>query len=275
MSGVQLLLALALAAAPVSGGPAARDARFQDLLRTYPERPPARSLELAEGLVADGDFGERPRAEHWIGSVRLSLGDRAGARAWFARLSREHPGSVWAERAQLGLGDLAAQEHSYGEALARYAAAAASRDPAVRELARAGAVQVRALRLRRRADWAALAFACGVALWLAASLLRHRPVAVLPLPAELRIAGPVLALLSLCALAQDPAPRAAVLEISAGGAALLALSGLRLRAAAPGPAARLAHALATLGALAAVAYAALDRADLLGLVRETLRVGSD
>lgn len=252
---------------------ASRDARLLELQRSYPARPPAETLAMAARLVEEGPFPGRPRAEHWIASAWLSLGDPAGARAWFARLGRDHPAPPWAERAQLGLGDVAAAERRYGEARARYAVAAAAADPDVRELARSRDAQVRLLRQRQRTAWAAAAFGAAVALGFAASALRHRPVALLPLPGELHIAGPALALLSLAALAQDPAPRAAVLQICAAGALLLALSGWRLRAAAPRPWGRALHVLAALGALSASVYAILDRADLLGRVEETLRAG--
>lgn len=252
---------------------AAREARFLELLRSYGARPPAQSLAVAARLVDEGEFAGRPRAEQWIASASLSLGDPAAARAWFARLGRDHPESPWGERAQLGLGDAAAAERCYGEALARHAAAATGKDPAVLELARSRGAQIRLLRARQRAAWAAAAVAVGVALWWIASTLRHRPVALLPLPGELRLAGPVLSLLSLAALAQEPTPRGAVLQLCVAGAALLALSGWRLRAAAPRAWGRALHALAALGALSASTYAVLERGDLLGSLEETLRAG--
>jgi tetratricopeptide (TPR) repeat protein len=274
------VLALACAAAAGAAGAVEAEAegrgeRFLELLRTYPERKPELSLALAARLVDEGPFAERDRAEYWIGSASLSLGDLAGARAWFARLARDYPDSPWTGRSELGLADAAAQERRYGEALAHGRLALAARDPEVRELARLRETQLRMLRARQRWAWAAGALAVGVGMWLGASLLRRWPVAILPLPAELRIAGPVLAVLAVLALRQDPAPRAAVLEVACGGALLLALSGLRLRAVPLRTAGRALHALATVGALFALAYVAVYRGDLVGMVQETLRFGTD
>jgi hypothetical protein len=276
---------LALACVAAAGAAAAGDAggsgdegrgeRFLELLRTYPERKPELSLALAARLVEEGPFADRDRAEYWIGSASLSLHDLAGARAWFARLARDYPHSPWTGRSELGLADAAAQERRYGEALTHCRLALAAPDPEVRELARLQETQLRTLRARQRWAWAAGALAVGVGVWLAASLLRRRPVAILPLPAELRIAGPVLAVLAVLALPQDPAPRAAVLEVACGGALLLALSGLRLRAVPLRMMGRALHALATVGALFALAYVAVYRSDLIGMVQETLRFGAD
>jgi tetratricopeptide (TPR) repeat protein len=272
------VLALACAAAAAAAGAVeaeGRGERFLELLRTYPERKPELSLALAARLVDEGPFADRDRAEYWIGSASLSLHDLAGARAWFARLARDYPDSPWTGRGELGLADAAAQERRYGEALAHCRLALAVRDPEVRELARLQETQLRMLRARQRWAWAAGALAVGVGVWLAASLLRRRPVAILPLPAELRIVGPALAVFAVLALRQDPAPRAAVLEVAGGGALLLALSGLRLRAVPLRTAGRAVHALATVGALFALAYVAVYRGDLVGMVQETLRFGTD
>jgi tetratricopeptide (TPR) repeat protein len=275
-----VFLALASAAAAPAAGAAEAEAewrgeRFLELLRTYPERTPELSLALAARLVDEGPFAERDRAEYWIGSASLSLGDRSGARAWFVRLARDYPDSPWTGRSELGLADAAAQERRYGEALAHCRLALAARDPEVRELARLQETQLRVLRARQRWAWAAGALAMGVGLWLGASLLRRRPIAILPLPAELRIAGPVLAVLAVLSLGQDPAPQSAVLQVACGGALLLGLSGLRLRAVPLRRTGRALHVLVTVGALFALVYVAVYRSDLVGMVQETLRAGAD
>jgi hypothetical protein len=275
--------ALAVPAAPTersaadreaAGGAAARQRSFLELLRTYAERRPDESFALAERLVDAGAFAEHDRAEYWIGSARLSLGDRASARTWFSRLSRDHPDSPWAERSLLGLAALAVQEKRYDAALSLYARAQGARDAGVRELARISRGQVLILRARQRWAWAAAAFACAVGLFLLASIARLRP-RLWPVPAELRIVGPVLAVLALLALRQDPAPRAAVLEVAAAGAVLATLSGLRLRALPEGVFDRGLHAALALAALCACAYAAAYRNDLVGTVLETFRAGPE
>jgi tetratricopeptide (TPR) repeat protein len=268
-----------LAAAPAppddragAGAEATRQDRFLYLLRTYPERPPADTFRQVAALVDEGDFAERARAEYWIGAARLAAGDRAGARAWFARLAHDYPGSVWEERSWIGLGDAAAQERDYGAALAFYARAQDAGDGAVRELSRIDAGQARILRRRQRIAWAAGAVAALIAALFAFGAFKAR---LRPLPAETQIILPVLAVLALLSLRVDPAPRVAILELCAGGALLSLLSGLRLRALAPGLVARLLHAALGLAALGCIAYVAVYRADLIGMVQETFRGGPE
>ena len=245
--------------------------RFLYLLRTYPQRPPRETLAQVEKLVDEGDFPDRDRAEYWLGSAWLSLQDREAARRWFGRVQREHPGSVWTERSWLGLGDAAAQEARYGAALDWYAKAQAAQDAPVREMGRIAAHSTQVLRARQRWAWAAGAVALLVAALLAASVLRHGPLRPWPLPAEARIVLPVLAVLALLSVRQDPGPRAAILELCAGTAVLVTLSGLRLRVAAPRGAARALHAAGTLAALGALAYVAVYRGGLVSMLLETLR----
>jgi len=78
--------------------------------------------------------------------------------------------------------------------------------------------------------WAAGAVALAIAAFFALGGRRARWI---PLPAETRIVLPVLAVLALLSTRVDPAPRAAVLTLCAGGALLSLLSGARLRALAP------------------------------------------
>jgi hypothetical protein len=261
-----LLLAIAADAAD------AREARFLHLLRTYPERPPAETLRQVAQLIDDGAFPQHDRAEYWMGSAALAAGDRESARRWLTRVGRDHPGSVWEERSWLGLGDAAAQERSFGEARTWYARAQAGTDPAVRELGQISDGHARTLQRRQRMAWAAGAVALAIAGFFALGGRRARWV---PLPAETRIVVPVLAVLALLSTRVDPAPRAAVLTLCAGGALLSLLSGARLRALGPGRAARLTHALLGLLALACVAYVAVYRADLIGMVQETFRIGPE
>jgi hypothetical protein len=243
-------------------------------LRTYPERQPEDSLAMAARLVDEGAFAERDRAEYWVASVRLSLGDREGARAWFSRLARDHPRSPWAERGLLGLAGLAVRERRYGAALSLSAQAEAARDASVRELARLSRDRILILRTRQRWAWAAAAFAFTVVLFLLVSIARHRP-RFWPLPAELRIVGPVLGVLALLSLRQDPSPRAAVLEVVGAGALLATLSGLKLRALPAGLRERGLHAALALAALGACAYAAVYHNGLIALVLETVRAGPE
>jgi hypothetical protein len=262
---------VALAAAT----PDAREQSFLEILRTYPSRPPAESTAMALRLVDDGPFAERDRALYWVASVRLNARDLGGARELFARLRSEHPSSSWIDRADLGEAQAALLEHRFGAALEWLERAGKSADAAVRELARISSAQ--ALQMRERQTWAfvAGAFALIVAAFFAASIARHRPVKILPLPSEVSVLLPVLALVALLSLRQDPAPRAAVLEICASGALLAALSGLRVRAAGPRPLERALQVSAALAALSACAYVAVYRADLIGMVLETFRAGPE
>ena len=252
----------------------AREDRFLELLRTYPERQPADTFRQVAALIEEGPFAERDRAEYWIGSARLAAGDRGGARAWFGRLARDYSGSVWEERSWLGLGDAAAQERDYSSALAFYARAQRAGDAAVRELGRISSGQAVILRRRQRIAWEAGAAALVIAAFFAWSALRSggRPW---PLPAEARVVLPVLGVLALLSVRIDPAPRAAVLTLCAGGALLAVLSGMRLRSARPHGALRALHVALAMFALLCVVWVALYRSDLIGMVQETFRAGPD
>ncbi len=247
--------------------------RFLELLRTYPERPPAETFaQVAQLIDQSGDFPGRDRAEYWIGSARLAASDREGARLWFARLAHDYPASVWTQRSWLGLGDAFAQERHFGAALEQYARAQTASDAAVRELGRISASQALVLRTRQRWAWGCSAFACAVALWLLAGA-RRGPL--FPLPAELRILWPVLTVLALLSSRVDAAPRATILTLCAAGAALTGLSGLRQRAVQPRGLGRALHLVLTVSALGAVAYVAIYRGDLIGMVLETFRAGPE
>lgn len=256
------------------GSDSAREARFLDLLRSYPERPPAETFRQVAQLIDEGPFPERDRAEYWMGSARLAASDRDGAREWFVRVGRDYPGSVWEERSWLGLGEALAQERDYGAALAYYAKAQSASDAAVRELGRISAASARVLRARQRAAWLCGIAALCIAGFFFASALRRggRPW---PLPAEARVVLPVLAVLSLLSLRVDPAPRIAVLQLCAAGALLSILSGMRLRAARPRGLPLLLHVSLALAALLCAGFIVLYRSDLIGMVQETFRAGPD
>lgn len=245
-----------------------------ELLRTYPDRPPSETFRQVAELVEAGPFPQRDRAEYWIATARLSTGDRAGARAWFARLARDYPGSIWHERSLLGLAEAAAEERDYSAALGFHAGARQARDPAVREMARIAASEVEILRTRQRWAWASGMAALCIAGFFAASALRRggRPW---PLPGEARIVLPVLCVLSLLSIRIDPLPRAAILEVCAGGAALAVLSGTRLRAVRPRGWRKLLHAALALTALLCLTYLAIYRGNLVGMLVETVRAGPD
>ena len=267
-----MIVLIALALGAVAPDVAAREHRFLELLRSYPERPPADTFRQVGQLIDEGPFAERDRAEYWIGSARLAAGDRDGARAAFGRVAKDYPGSVWEERSWLGLGDAAAQERDYAAALLWYQRAAKAGDAAVRELSRIDGAQAVILRGRQRVAWAAGALALCIAGFFAASGFR---APLRPLPAETRIVLPVLAVLALLSVRVDPAPRLAILELCAGGAVLSLLSGLRLRALRPRLPARLLHAALALAALGCIAYVAVYRGDLVGMVQETFRAGPE
>ena len=270
---IALLTAALVSAA--AGTPEARQERFLELLRTYPQRPMTESHRLAAGLIDEGPFPERDRAIFWIGSAKLAGKDLDGARSSFARLRREHPGSPWIERALLGEAEASAQQRDYGAALRWLALGAGARDPAVRELARLSSAQVRLLLARQRWAFAALAFAAAVLAFLFASIARRRPVRWWPLPVELQVVIPVLAVLALLSLRQDPAPRAAVLQLCGAGLVLVSANGYRLRAASPGAIGRMLQIALTALALAACFYAAIWRAELISMVLETFRAGPE
>jgi hypothetical protein len=250
------------------GAAASRQERFVELLRTYPDRPPAQTFREVAALVDEGPFEEHDRAEYWIGNARLVSGDRAGARAWFARLWRDHPDSVWTERSWLGMGDAAAFERDYGAALQWYGHAARSRDAAVRELSQIDVKQARVLQRRQRLAWLGGALSLLIAVVFFVQGFRR----LWPLPAETRIVLPVLAVLAVLSTRIDPAPRTAVLTLVLGGAALSVLSGARLAAARRN---RFLHACLGLVCLAGLGFVAVYRADLVGMLLETFRTGPE
>jgi len=306
--GAALLLCLGAAAgaradaappAPAaSDGAAAREQQFLYLLRTYPERPPNVTLGQVAQLIDQGPFLEQDRATFWIGSARLALGDRAAARHWFSRLAREHPGSVWVQRSYLGLAEAAAMERNFNESLGWYARAEKADNATVRELARIARPQILTLQRRQWVGWGCAAVLALAVLALAAATLRaarqsepsidsesEKPGRsragllrrALALPAEARILLPLLAILALSSLRQDPAPRGAALELCLFGGGLVWLSGAYLRARPramswPG---RAAYALAALLLLGCASYLAVWRHDLVGMVMETWRAGPD
>ncbi|MBS2025245.1 MAG: hypothetical protein JST92_22825 [Deltaproteobacteria bacterium] len=253
-----------------------REARFTELLRTYPERLPAVTLGMVARLLDEGPFAEHDRALYWLGSANQALGERALALQWYARLAKEHPDSIWVERSYLGQADLAAQQRHFGTALEFHARAEKSRDPAVRELARLASMQVHTLQNRQRAAWACQLFAALVALFLLRSAWRARGLSALwPLPTEARILLPVLLVIGLLAFRQDPAPRFAIYEASFGGFVLAWLSGARLSSVKLSRAQRLLHGLLVVVTFAGLAYTAVWRSDLVGMVLETIRAGPE
>ncbi len=259
----------------------AREERFLYLLRTYPERRPDATLGETAKLVEQGPFAERDRAIYWIGSARLALGDRDAARVWFARLAREAPDSVWVQRSYLGLAEAAAMERRFDESLRWYSRADLSSDATVRERARISRPQILTLQHRQWFAWLcaglllATSLALIVAIWRSARP-SERARAFLP-PTELRILAPLLAILALCALRQEAAPRAATLELCLFGGGLTWLSGsyLGTRIVARTLPRRINYALLALLVLACASYFAIWRNDLVGMVMETWRAGPD
>ena len=258
-----------------------REDRFLYLLRTYPERKPDLTLGEVAQLVDQGPFAERDRAIFWIGSARLALGNREAARSWFARLARESPDSIWVQRSYLGLAEAAAMERRFDEALRWYSRADLSSDATVRERARIARPQILTLQHRQWFAWLCAAILVLASLSLITATWRaadrsERARAFRP-PTELRILAPLLAILALCALRQEPAPRAATLELCLFGGGLTWLSGAYLRASrAPQTLSRrIGYALLALLVLACGSYFAIWRNDLVGMVMETWRAGPD
>ncbi len=259
----------------------ARQEKFTYLLRTYPQRPPAVTLAQTAALIEEGPFAERDRAEFWLGSAKLALGERPAAREWFARLARDYPDSTWVQRSLLGLAQAAAVERDYRASLDYYARAQASRDPAVRELARIAVPQIEVQVRRQRLGWLCGALlALGLLALLLASLRAGWSRAETALRAlaparEARLLFPLLAVLALASLRQDPAARGAALELCAVGASLVWLSGAFLRGRAMRLPMRALYACAMLLLLGCGSYLAIWRNDLVGMVQETWRAGPD
>jgi hypothetical protein len=233
-------------------------ARLAELRHNFVGRPKAESMAALARLADEApDTAAGARALDWLGDLRRGDGDRAGARAAYARAYR----SSDAEGHRLGargLGDLDVEQGAFvrGEALYREARTGAGGVLAL-ELDQKIA---NARRQHRRAlvEWLAwLWVVATLAYFLARSRFWRRPRP--GLPAEVLYVVPVYALIIAGCLGRDPAVLHALWLCAVWSLALIAAAGLAAHRVAPSVGARLAHAALLVAANGALFYAVLNR----------------
>jgi len=226
-----------------------------------------------------------PRAGLWLADWLRRSGRLAEARARYAAIVSRWPAAPEAREARRGEAGCAidARDWPRAEALAGQLPAAEPADRIVRDDLLAAAA-----RGRRLARWylaARLAIAGALAALLASlaeAILRSPPGtrrAALRPPIEVAYLAPVAAVLVGVAFTAHRLIAPAVAMISAGGVALTWLSGSALeQLRATGRPRRLraaGHVLACLAGVAALAYIALVRDNLLDALIETVRFGPE
>jgi hypothetical protein len=235
--------------------------------------------------LAGADWPGAPRAALWLADWLRRSGRLADARARYAAIAARWPAAPEAREALRGGAGCALDAHDWplAEALAARLPAVEPADRIVRDDLRAAAA-----RGRRRARWyvaALLAIAGALAALLgslAEATLRGPPGSrrrALRPPIEVAYLAPIAAVLIGVAFTAHRLIAPAVALISAGGIALTWLSGSALeQLRATGRPSRLratGHVLACLAGVAALAYVALTRDNLLDALIETVRFGPE
>ena len=254
-------------------------------LIAHADAEPAADVIRRGDQLAGTAWPGAPRAALWLADWLRRSGRLAEAAVRYAAIASRWPAAPEARAALRGGAGCALDAHdwSLAEALAARLPAAEPADRIVRDDLLAAAA-----RGRRRARWylaaqLAIAGALGALLGsLAEAILRSPPGtrrAALRPPIEIAYLAPVAAVLVGVAFTAHRLIAPAVATISAGGIALTWLSGAtleqlrshgrphRLRAA--------GHVLACLAGVAALAYIALTRDNLLDALIETVRFGPE
>jgi hypothetical protein len=235
--------------------------------------------------LADGAWPGAPAAGLWLADALRRAGRPTEAQARYAAVAARWPERAEGQAALRGGAGCALDAHDWSLAEA-LAARLAIEDPADRRTR--DDLIAAAARGRRRDRWYAIACVAIAAAFaallgsLAEAALRgprgNRWSALRP-PIEVAYLAPVVAVLIGAAFTAHRLIAPAVTIISLGGVALSWLSGAaleRLRADGRRRGLRTAaHILVCIGAVAALAYVALVRGDLLDLLLETVRSGPE
>jgi len=259
-------------------------AEFAQLVAHADQRPAAAVIGDAERLAAAAWPGA-PAAALWLADWLRRSGRLAEAQAHYATVTARWPQTPEALAASREGAGCALEAHAWS-----LAETLAQRLPATDDAERASRddLLVSAARGRRRDRWYALAWLAilGVFAALLGSLalaMRHSPRgqrwSVLRPPIEAVFFAPVAAVLIGVAFTAHRLIAPAVTVIATGGLALTWLSGAtleRLRATdRPHRLRGVAHAIACVIGVAALAYIALTRDHLLDLLIETVRLGPE
>jgi len=262
---------------------AEHDAIVRDAAGAADPTPQVRRLER---LVRDhAGYPRVFEARMWIGDAWMRLGDREQGLAWYREAVRTAPDAAARFRAGRAVGDALAARGDLEGAAATYQSLRG--EPGVdlealdRALARLEIVRARA----RHAHWAwallaGLVIASAVALRRSAGSWRAAARALFPPPTEVLYLAPVAAVLIGIGLGGNRLVAGALRWIVLGGLAIAWLSGAVFAAAArhrgrlmwPRVA---VHIAAVIAAVAAVAYLAIMRDQLLDMLIETWRHGHD
>jgi hypothetical protein len=263
-----------------SGAAAAR--RLSELRATHGANPDDAALAEADQL-AHAAWPGAGEAAQWRADRLRDLGRLAEAATGYDDVVARFPSTAWAARAAESAVVVAIQREQFDDARRRIAALPADdpSDQAVRD----GLVDQVDSRERRVAwytrSWIALVLAVGLLLGSLAHAARspRRVLAALRPPSEVVFAAPVVAVLIATALTTHLEIGPAVAVISIGGlfVAWLSAAGLiAARHAGRELTARAAlHGFVVLVAVAALAYIAIERGNLLDMIIETVKFGPE
>ncbi|TMQ15153.1 MAG: hypothetical protein E6J91_13860 [Deltaproteobacteria bacterium] len=247
--------------------------------------------EPAEAVIRRGDrlaaaaWPGAPRAALWLADWLRRAGQLAEADARYAAITARWPTLPQARDALRGAVGSALDAHDWSraEALAARLSIAEPADRIVRDDLLAAAARGRRRGRWYAAAWLAIAAAfAGLLASLAEAILRSPPGtrrSALRPPIEVAFLAPVAIVLTGIAFTAHRLIAPAVATICAGGVALTWLSGATLeRLRARGRPRRLravAHVIACLAGVVALAYVALTRDNLIDALVETVRFGPD
>ncbi|HEX3764185.1 MAG TPA: hypothetical protein VHW23_36075 [Kofleriaceae bacterium] len=269
-------------------GPHGESAALADQLTrliAHADALPADEVLRTGDALAAAAWPGAPRAGLWLADWLRRSGHAADAAARYARVAARWPDRPEAREAMRGEAGCAidARDWSRAETLAARLPAVEPADRGIRDELLAAA-----RRGRRRARWYAVAWLALAGAFtallgsLAEALLRGPPGtrrAALRPPLEVAYLAPIVAVLVGVAFTAHPLIAPAVTTISAGGVALAWLSGAALERLRAGDRPRrlraAGHIVACLAGVAALAYIALTRDNLLDALIETVRFGPD
>jgi hypothetical protein len=257
---IGLLVTLLLS--PVVVDDAAADARLQAIERGYATTPGLQWERDAERLAIEAPTSAAAgRALLWLGSLAQHDGRDGIATQRYDEVKRRFPTSELAALADRGLGDIALRARRWSDAIARFEAARPDATPVLRyELEEK--IQI-AHRERSRWHWEIAAWlGFGLCLiGLACPLRSGRPFAF-----DVKFLAPIYVVLIAAAWGRDPHVPIAMAWIATGS---VLLNGVRREHEHR----RLRDAAMTVMGSACMIYIGLCRANVLGPLIETLRMG--